>query len=436
MADSTPQQKMKVFMIQVFQGLSCKQKDFNMSVISIFSGNFCNKENIINSLVNDTGFKLINEKDIIAKASRLSNIAESKFMDTFFKTPSIFNRFTHERERSIAFLRLAMAEILSENDLIITGFPVQLIPKNISHVLRICLIADLQNRVTNAINEEEITEKDALKIIQKNNSDSSLWVEALLKESDPWDASLYDIIIPTDKTSTSDAVALISKKVKSDVVKSTESSGKAVEDFHLSALVETALAKEGHDINVNTDNGKVKLTINKNVLMLSKLEEDICAIAKKIDGVKSVETKIGEKFHQSDIYRQYDFNIPSKVLLVDDEREFVQTLSERLYLRDMGSAVAFSGESALDIIKDDEPEVMLLDLKMPGIDGIEVLRKVKETKPEIEVIILTGHGSENDRKVCMDLGAFAYLHKPVDINLLSETLTKATEKMKQNISKK
>ena len=82
------------------------------------------------------------------------------------------------------------------------------------------------------------------------------------------------------------------------------------------------------------------------------------------------------------------------------------------------------------MVRDDEPEVMILDLKMPGIDGIEVLRRVKSEHPNIEVIILTGHGSEKDRDVCMKLGAFAYLHKPVDIEVLSETLKAANEKIK------
>ena len=120
-----------------------------------------------------------------------------------------------------------------------------------------------------------------------------------------------------------------------------------------------------------------------------------------------------------------------RVLLVDDEREFVQTLSERLQLRDMGSAVAYDGESALTLVKNDEPEVMIIDLKMPGIDGMEILRQVKATRPEIEVIVLTGHGSEKDRQQCMQLGAFAYLQKPVDIDELSATLKKAHEKIQQ-----
>jgi DNA-binding response OmpR family regulator len=74
---------------------------------------------------------------------------------------------------------------------------------------------------------------------------------------------------------------------------------------------------------------------------------------------------------------------------------------------------------------------MILDLKMPGIDGIEVLRRVKGEHPKVEVIILTGHGSEKDREVCMELGAFAYLHKPVDIDVLSQTLKAANDKIRE-----
>jgi DNA-binding response OmpR family regulator len=119
------------------------------------------------------------------------------------------------------------------------------------------------------------------------------------------------------------------------------------------------------------------------------------------------------------------------VLLVDDEKQFVQTLSERLQLRDMGTAVAYDGESALKLLQRDDPEVMVLDLMMPGIDGIEVLKQVKQTRPEVEVIILTGHGSDEDRDTCMSLGAFAYLHKPVDIDVLSQTIKEANERIQQ-----
>lgn len=85
-----------------------------------------------------------------------------------------------------------------------------------------------------------------------------------------------------------------------------------------------------------------------------------------------------------------------KVLLVDDEEEFVKALSERLQMRGLGSDLAFDGEQALQIVKDQEPDVMVLDLKMPGIDGMEVLRRVRKAYPQVQVIILTGHGTEKD----------------------------------------
>jgi CheY-like chemotaxis protein len=193
--------------------------------------------------------------------------------------------------------------------------------------------------------------------------------------------------------------------------------------------VQVALTLEGHEVSVAVRDGAVTLTIEKNVLMLSRLEQELQEIVNKVPGVRSVTTGVGADFHQADIYRKVEFQAPSRVLLVDDEREFVQTLSERLLLRDMGSAVAYDGESALEMLREDEPEVMILDLKMPGIDGMEVLRQVKATQPDIEVIILTGHGNETDRETCMGLGAFAYLQKPVDIDVLSETMKRANEKI-------
>ena len=138
-----------------------------------------------------------------------------------------------------------------------------------------------------------------------------------------------------------------------------------------------------------------------------------------------------QAYQTLNISKKTSIELPSKILLVDDEKEFVLTLSERLQIRDMGTAVVFDGKSALDLVHTDAPEVMIIDLKMPVIDGIDVLKQVKLTKPEIEVIVLTGHGSEQDKKKCMGLGAFAYMQKPVDINLLSKSLKKAIKKINE-----
>jgi DNA-binding response OmpR family regulator len=114
-----------------------------------------------------------------------------------------------------------------------------------------------------------------------------------------------------------------------------------------------------------------------------------------------------------------------KILLVDDEVELLQALSERLQLRGFEVVVAHSGEEALDILEGAAPDLMVLDLKMPGIDGMEVLRSTRQSCPQVQVIMLTGHGSEKDRETALRLGVFDYLHKPVDIMELVSALNRA-----------
>ena len=406
-----------------------------MPLITIFSGGFCQEDPVVQEVVARTGYRQINDDDIVAEASRRSAMAESKIKRTFSSKTSVFNKFTLEKERSLAYIKLAVADLITTDNALITCFSGLLIPVTVSHTLRVCLIAPKKFRTAAAAQRQGISEKDAAKLVQRREEDCSFWIDSLFGNGDPWDPILYDIIIPVDKMSVPDAAALIADNAAKDIIQPTADSKQALEDFRLAAETECALVQQGHTVEVSAINGAITLTINKHVLMLNRLQEELKSIAEPIAGVKSVETKIGKDFHKTDIYRKHDFKMPSKVLLVDDEREFVHTLSERLMMRDMGSAVAYDGESALKLIKEDEPEVIIVDLKMPGIDGFDVLRKVKETHPEIEVIILTGHGSEEDRQLCMDLGAFAYLQKPLDISVLSETIQQANEKIRQKKGK-
>jgi len=123
-----------------------------------------------------------------------------------------------------------------------------------------------------------------------------------------------------------------------------------------------------------------------------------------------------------------------KVLLVDDEEEFVKALAERLQMRDLNSETVLDGEQALDFVDKKEPDVMVLDLRMPGIDGIEVLKRVKKAYPQIQVIILTGHGTEKDEERARQLGAFDYLEKPVDIDKLVDRMKKAYRRKIEDMS--
>lgn len=400
-----------------------------MSVITLFSGSYCLGDQLVAMLQQQVQYSVITDADIVAKAAGMSAISQKKIENILINKPSIFNNITHEKERSLAWLKLAMAEtLLAADNTLIFGLTGHLVPDEITHVLRVCLIADMNYRVLQAGKENQMGEKEASSQIHKQDKEKAAWTDTLFSQPDPWSASLYDLVIPVDKTSLEEAVSLMVENLRSEVIQPTTASKKAEHDFLLAAQVEVELSKEGHFVSVSARDGAVTLTIHQNVLLLSRLEEELKSIAGAVDGVKSIETRLGKGFHKTDIYRRYDFETP-KLLLVDDEREFVQTLSERLSMRDIDSAVVFDGESALDLMATDDPEVMILDLKMPGIDGFEVLRKTKESRPNVEVVILTGHGSEEDKATCMRLGAFAYLQKPVDIEQLSATLKEAYAKV-------
>lgn len=116
-----------------------------------------------------------------------------------------------------------------------------------------------------------------------------------------------------------------------------------------------------------------------------------------------------------------------KVLIADDEVEFATTLVTRLKLRDFRTTMANSGIAAVESIEKDRPNVLILDLKMPDLDGLEVLARVKAFAPEVQVIIVTGHGSFEAGREGMELGAFDYIMKPVDLSLLVEKIKDAYE---------
>jgi len=119
-----------------------------------------------------------------------------------------------------------------------------------------------------------------------------------------------------------------------------------------------------------------------------------------------------------------------KVLLVDDEEEFVSTLAERLEIRDIETLVAIDGDQALHMVEKDRPPLVVLDVLMPGIGGLDVLKQIKGRHPEIQVILLTGHGSTRDGMKGMRLGAFDYLMKPVKIEELINKMNEALETSK------
>jgi len=125
-----------------------------------------------------------------------------------------------------------------------------------------------------------------------------------------------------------------------------------------------------------------------------------------------------------------------RVLLVDDETDFVEALSARMETREVVVETATSGQAALEKMDAQRFDVVVLDLAMPGMDGIETLSAMRERDPDIQVILLTGRATLQKGVEAMKLGAMDFLEKPADINLLLERIQEAKAKSDERLEQK
>jgi CheY-like chemotaxis protein/cytidylate kinase len=399
-----------------------------VAVITIFSGSHCGGEEIAETVATFLGYRQVGE-DLLDTAAGRFGVPAAQLARAMDGPPPFLSRLTHEREKNVAFLRAAMADLVRQDKVLYHGFAGHLVPSSISHVLKVCVIANLDFRVATAAGRSGVTEKQALREIHKDDGRRLRWTRSL-HGRDPYDESLYDVLLAMQSTTVDKAAASLCEIALGAELQVTPESLQAADDFALASRVEIELAPKGYDIGVHSSQGEVTITLNRYVTRIETAKRQLEGVAAKVPGVRSVRCLPGAGFvPPSLIGPSDDLAGPSKILLVDDEREFVHTLSERLQTRNLDAAVVYDGEEALSFVASDEPEVMVLDLKMPGIDGIEVLRRVKRDHPAVEVIILTGHGSKKEEEEAERLGAFAYLRKPVDIDLLTTTMKKAYNKI-------
>lgn len=368
--------------------------------------------------------------ELISKTALNNEISAERIIAVLQGTKKFFAPSATVRKKVFSMLKATLGEELLKDSIIYAGCAVHLLPREISNILRICIKANFDFRVKRLMDTRKVNNTEAIKTI-KNKDKQAAGLSISIHGKTPWEESLYDILIPMDLTTVDEAVELIIENVKKEIIKTTDYSKKLLQDFVLSAKVNALLLEKNIDVEVRADGENIEILIKKYTFRMESLRQDAEKIALRIPGVKNVTVGISKSFKMPTTYPPVDLDIPNKILLVDDEVEFVQTLSERLQTRQMKSLVAYNGEEALKSLNDEEKEVVVLDLRMPGIDGFEVLKTIKIKYPHTEEIILTGHGSDMEKHLAMELGAFAYLEKPVDINELSLTMKRAYSKVKR-----
>lgn len=400
-----------------------------MSSIAIFPCTFTPAHDVAKEIAASHSLKLYEDKDLFIDTSGRYGTSVEKLQHVLYGKTSVFNQFTLEKEKILNQLRSVLGEkLVTQEGFLFLGSITFLVSDQISHVLKVLIADSKQSRVDSAILQNKLSEREAQKIV-RNDDLKAYYLTDFLFKKEAYDSSLYDLVVPADNKAKEEIALTISQNFHKTSVLRTSESQREAEDLLLECGVNFALLNSGHKMKVFVQGGAVRLKVEKAVINFDKLAKELKTIVvNQVDGVNEVVVEKSPDYNDS-IYRRQKFNLPSKVLFVDDEKEFVQTVSERLISRDVGTYGVFSGEEALNVIAEDRPDVMVLDLKMPGLYGVEVLRRTKEMAPEVEVIILTGHGTHQDMMDCMQLGAFAYMNKPVDIEELSANIKAANEKV-------
>jgi two-component system response regulator CpxR len=398
-----------------------------MSSIALFPCLSTLDSGIVGELSSTLTLKVFTDENLFGEtvARFLENPGRLKKM--MYSKTSVFNQFTLEKEKTVNMFRQILAEKLSApEEYLFYGFLTSLIPPEVTEVLKVLVVDQKEGRIERAV-LEGLAIGEAKKRIHNYDISAFSWTDFLF-EKEAYDSSLYDLVVPVEEKDHRE----ITKEIlgcfhKTSILRTPESQN-GVQDMKMVAKIENLLLSNGHNMVVKAKDGNVTLVIEKSILNFGGLEKEVTDLVRQVTGVKGIIIERHKSYADS-VYRQQKFELPSKVLFVDDEREFVQTVSQRLISRDVGTYGVFDGHQALELIVEDRPEVMVLDLKMPGMHGVEVLRQTKELAPEIEVIILTGHGTTKDMEECMRLGAFAYMNKPVDIDELSATIKAANDKV-------
>ncbi|WP_419176843.1 response regulator [Desulfosediminicola sp.] len=398
-----------------------------MSSIAIFPCIFTPASEVAEALARTHDLRVYRDQQLLEDTSRLYGTSLDRLNGALYGRTSVFNKFTLEREKHLNQLKSVLVEkIVQPQGYMFFGYMTSLISPQISHIFKALIADNRQSRIEAAL-AAGLSERSAKKQIHDEDLKAFNLTDFLYKK-EAFDSSLFDLVVPVEGRSADTLTGVISSYFQRTSLLRTEQSEQAAVDMAVQAEVERKLLAAGHKMNVSVSGSKATLGVEKSVLNFDRLVNELNNLV--LDGVAAItEVQVEKSIHYNDsIYRRQRFDLPSKVLFVDDEREFVETISERLISRDVGTYGVFNGDEALSLLEEDCPDVMVLDLKMPGMSGVQVLREAKKVAPDVEVIILTGHGSQQDMLDCMELGAFSYMNKPVDIAELSATIKEAHKK--------
>lgn len=261
-----------------------------MAIITISRGSYSKGREIAEKTAERLDYGCIG-RDVIIDASREFNIPEVKLKRAIHDAPSILERFSYGKERYIAYIQSAILKSLKQDQMVYHGLAGHFFLKGISHVLKVRIIANMEDRIKNEMEREGISEEKAFSILKRDDEQREKW-STYLYGIDTRDPSLYDLVIHIDRIDVDDAVDIICNIVSLNKFKTTPQSQKDIDNLAVAAEVKATLINLKPDINVSASDGIVSVITKAHESEEKQLINDMKRIAKVIPGVKELKVSV------------------------------------------------------------------------------------------------------------------------------------------------
>jgi len=229
-------------------------------------------------------------KDIVLDASEIFHIAEPKLFRALHDAPSLMERFTREKEPCVAYVRAALLKFLQEDDVVYHGLAGHFFIRDLPHVLKVRIIADLEDRIRLEMERNRVSREVAGKAIAQDDTQRRKWSRYMFG-IDTADPSLYDLVIHIQDISISDAASIICHTVRMPRFQTTQQGLKAIRDLALAAEIQATLRHMLPTVHATADNGKVVVTVKLGEIDTESVIREINQSVAVVKGVRSVEVK-------------------------------------------------------------------------------------------------------------------------------------------------
>ena len=256
-----------------------------MSIITINRGSYSRGKEVAEKLSLKLGYKCIS-RDILLEASEEFNIPELKLIRALHNPASVLERFTHGKERYISYLYSALLQHARKDNIVYHGLAGQFFLRDIPHVLKVRVIADMNDRVKEEMRRGNISADEALYLLKKDDEERRKWALQLYG-ADTWDSRLYDIVLHIGRLTVGNAVDIIFETVQKPNFQTSAESQKLVDDLALAAAVKAALAKIEPKIKVTANHGKIYIS-DLETESGTKDQAQIEKIAMQVEGVEEL----------------------------------------------------------------------------------------------------------------------------------------------------